>query len=64
MSVLGTAVMGNMESVERYCEDSQVNSNAHLSKLSVVVRSVVRQAAECKANLPGLGYLFIYVDFF
>lgn len=25
MSVLGTAVMGNMESVERYCEDSQIH---------------------------------------
>ncbi|XP_032756961.1 PMS1 protein homolog 1 [Rattus rattus] len=25
MSVLGTAVVGNMESVERYCEDSQIH---------------------------------------
>lgn len=30
MSVLGTAVMGNMESVEHHCEESQVHDkNVH-----------------------------------
>lgn len=38
MSVLGTAVMGNMESVEQHCEQSQVHSKIHLSQLSLTVR--------------------------
>lgn len=59
MSVLGTAVMGNMQSVQHHCEESQVHNENGVSEFSQPMqllqfpsRVVVRQTAKCKANLP------------